>query len=140
MKSRGGRGRSSGSSGGRCSCSPRGSGGRTPAGGQGRLGPRQTEPDAALATCDHVHHLVARCNNRLLRLICRSGGLPGEGEEHRARRPRQTRETRAPSLGGEGPCRKKQQPAPGLWPGAPHGQRSLGGYSPKGYTELEGLK
>ena len=41
------------------------------------------------------------------------------------------------SLGGEIPWRRAWQPTPGFLPGESHGQRSLVGYGPKGFKELD---
>ena len=41
------------------------------------------------------------------------------------------------SLGQEDPLEKKMQPSPVFLPGKSHGQRSLVGYSPKGYEESD---
>ena len=46
-------------------------------------------------------------------------------------------ETRVQSLGWEGPWKSRWQPTLVFLPGKSHGQRSLGGYSPWGYKELE---
>ena len=47
------------------------------------------------------------------------------------------RETRVPSLGREGPLRRKWPPTPVLLTGKSHGQRSLVGYSPWGRKESD---
>ena len=41
------------------------------------------------------------------------------------------------SLDQEDPLEKKMQPSPVFLPGKSHGQRSLVGYSPKGYEESD---
>ena len=46
-------------------------------------------------------------------------------------------EIRVQSLGREDPLRRKWQPTPVLLPGKSHGWRSLIGYSPWGYKELD---
>ena len=46
-------------------------------------------------------------------------------------------EMRVLSLDQEDPLEKKMQPSPVFLPGKSHGQRSLVGYSPKGYEESD---
>ena len=45
-------------------------------------------------------------------------------------------ETQVPSLDGEYPLEKKQQPTPVFLPGKSHEQRSLAGYSPLGHKRV----
>ena len=46
-------------------------------------------------------------------------------------------EMRVLSLDQEDPLEKEMQPSPVFLPGKSHGQRSLVGYSPKGYEESD---
>ena len=48
-----------------------------------------------------------------------------------------TQKTWVQSLGQEDPRRRAWQPTPVFLPGEPHGQESLGGYSPGGHTESD---
>ena len=49
----------------------------------------------------------------------------------------ETQERWVQSLGGKEAWRRKWQPTPVFLPGKSHGQRSLAGYSPGGFKELD---
>ena len=51
--------------------------------------------------------------------------------------PPAMQETQVQSLGPEVPWRREWLPTPVFFPGEPHGQRSLAGYSPWGRRELD---
>ena len=50
--------------------------------------------------------------------------------------PPSVKEIQVQSLVGEDPLEKEMQPAPVFFPGKSHGQRSLAGYSPRGYKRV----